>query len=166
MWPCLWSPVAVIFFIWWLVYILERFAASEMTFFISSSVCLPGDVRCPVNSFIHYMEHLNPNVDAFFQRPNKNKDKFDKMALGMDGMMGLLLWNITADADILSPWVFWSSHCTTAQCIACHRVKCRLKMHFVSSHVSLLCPDIQYNIKVQRTLCVAGLALFFVQGQE
>ena len=42
----------------------------------------PSDDRCPVNSFKHYMNLLNPKLDAFFQRPSRDKKKFDNMVLG------------------------------------------------------------------------------------
>ena len=42
----------------------------------------PGDDRCPVNSFKHYINLLNPKLDAFFQCPSRDKKKFDNMVLG------------------------------------------------------------------------------------
>lgn len=42
----------------------------------------PDSPRCPVNSFIHYMNLLNPKIPWFFQRPNVAKKKFDAMVVG------------------------------------------------------------------------------------
>ena len=40
----------------------------------------PGSDRCPVNTFKHYLNNLQPSIDEFFQRPSKDKKKFDKWA--------------------------------------------------------------------------------------
>lgn len=42
----------------------------------------PGSDRCPVNSFIHYLNTLNPKIPWFFQRPNVPKKRFDAMVIG------------------------------------------------------------------------------------
>ena len=42
----------------------------------------PDDPLCLTNSFEHYMNWLNDSVDLFFQRPSKDKKKYDKIAVG------------------------------------------------------------------------------------
>ncbi|XP_076444471.1 uncharacterized protein LOC143282682 isoform X2 [Babylonia areolata] len=37
----------------------------------------PGDPKCPVRSFLKYVEHLHPMTDAFWQRPKRNVNQSD-----------------------------------------------------------------------------------------
>lgn len=45
---------------------------------------IPGDIRCPVNSFRQYMQRLNPKINDFFQRPSKDRKCYDAMAVGIN----------------------------------------------------------------------------------
>ena len=42
----------------------------------------PGNNCCPISSFKHYINLLHPKNDAFFQRPSRDKKKYDNMVLG------------------------------------------------------------------------------------
>lgn len=44
----------------------------------------PGNQRCPVKSFKRYCELLNPKIQDFFQRPSKDRKKYDAMAVGKE----------------------------------------------------------------------------------
>lgn len=41
-----------------------------------------GSPRCAVASFRKYMELLNPKISAFFQRPSKDRTKYDAQVIG------------------------------------------------------------------------------------
>ena len=41
-----------------------------------------GDVQWPVNSSKHYIDNLNPDCDAFFQYPDKDKKCFENRVVG------------------------------------------------------------------------------------
>lgn len=72
----------------------------------------PDSVKCPVNSFKHYIETLNPNLDAFFQRPNKRKDGFDSMVLGKE-TLGNMMKTISEVASISKEYTNHSIKHTT-----------------------------------------------------
>lgn len=59
----------------------------------------PENYKCPVNSFKHYINNLNPNISAFFQRINKKKDGFDAMPLGKN-QIGLMMRKISVSAGL------------------------------------------------------------------
>ena len=42
----------------------------------------PGSMHCPVNSFKHYIDNLQPSIPDFFQRPSKDSKSYDMMHLG------------------------------------------------------------------------------------
>lgn len=42
----------------------------------------PNSPRCPVDSFKQYMKLLNPKLNDFFQRPSKDKMKYDAAPVG------------------------------------------------------------------------------------
>ena len=67
----------------------------------------PGSVRCPVNSFIHYLENLNEKCDAFFQYPDDTKTKFDKRPVGKN-ILGILMKVISENAKLSK---IYTNHC-------------------------------------------------------
>ena len=70
-------------------------------------IAQPGNVRCPLNSFKHYIEMLNPNINAFFQRPNKTKTGFDAMVLGKE-TLGQMMKTISEAAGLSK---VYTNHC-------------------------------------------------------
>ena len=67
----------------------------------------PNSVRCPVNSFIHYMENLNEKCDAFFQYPDDTKRKYDKRPVGKN-ILGMLMKTISEKANLSK---MYTNHC-------------------------------------------------------
>lgn len=50
----------------------------------------PNSTQCLVNSFKHYCGLLNTNLNAFFQRVNKNGTKYDKAPLGVNTLATMM----------------------------------------------------------------------------
>lgn len=59
----------------------------------------PDNYKCPVNSFKHYLQRLNPNITAFFQRVNKKKNGFEAQPLGKN-QLGLMMQKISTAAAL------------------------------------------------------------------
>ena len=72
-----------------------------------------GSVRCPVNSFKHYMENLNDKCEAFFQYPNKNKDGYDNKPIGKNSL-GSMMKTISEKAKLSKVYTNHCIHKTTA----------------------------------------------------
>ena len=51
---------------------------------------MEGSLRCPVNSYKHYIENLHPECDAFFQYPNDKKNGFERRPIGKNSLAGLM----------------------------------------------------------------------------
>ena len=66
-----------------------------------------GDVRCPVNSFKHYLENLNPKSEAFFQYPSKDKSSYDTRPVGKN-TLGELMKTISTNAKLSK---MYTNHC-------------------------------------------------------
>ena len=66
-----------------------------------------GDVRCPVNSFKHYIENLNTECNAFFQYPNADKTGFDRKPIGKN-TLGELMKTISTQAKLSKRY---TNHC-------------------------------------------------------
>ena len=67
----------------------------------------PGSVHCPVNSFLHYIDNLNENCDAFFQYPDETKTKFDRKSVGKN-TLGERMKTISKNAKLSK---IYTNHC-------------------------------------------------------
>ena len=77
-----------------------------------------GDVRCPVNSFRHYLDNLNSKCDAFFQYPNKDKNAYESKPIGKN-TLGTMMKTISKNAKLSK---MYTNHCirkTTATGMHC-----------------------------------------------
>lgn len=80
--------------------------------------------RCPVNSYKHYIESLNPKLNDLFQRPNKSKNGFDAMPLGKN-QLGTMMKKISEAAGLSIIYTNHEIRSTTAT--AMHKQKFGLK---------------------------------------
>ena len=77
-----------------------------------------GSEKCPVNSFKHYIDNLNPKCNAFFQHPNERKDGYDNKPVGKN-TIGDFMKTISKNAELSK---IYTNHCirkTTATAMHC-----------------------------------------------
>ena len=58
-----------------------------------------NSILCPVSSFKMYLDLLNPANTAFFQHPNKRKDRFTREVIGKNSL-GSLIKDISDKAQL------------------------------------------------------------------
>lgn len=80
--------------------------------------------NCPVNSFIHYMDKLHPNLKDFWQRSNKTRTGYDSAPLGKN-TLGTLMKEISRKAELSQIYTNHEIRSTTAT--AMHKSKFNLK---------------------------------------
>ena len=66
-----------------------------------------GSVRCPVNSFKHYISNLNEECDSFFQYPDKSKRKYENKPVGKN-TLGIMMKTISENAKLSKTY---TNHC-------------------------------------------------------
>ena len=66
-----------------------------------------GDVRCPVNSFKHYLENLNDKCEAFFQHPDKYNKIYENRPIGKN-TLGEMMKTISKNAKLSK---IYTNHC-------------------------------------------------------
>ena len=70
-------------------------------------VAQEGSVKCPVNSFKHYVSNMHPECNAFFQYPNESKTGYDKKPIGKN-TLGSLMKTISEKAKLSK---IYTNHC-------------------------------------------------------
>ena len=60
---------------------------------------MPNSSLCPVKSYKRYLNLLHPDIDAFFQYPNKSRKGFNKEAIGKN-MLGVFMKEISKKANL------------------------------------------------------------------
>lgn len=90
---------------------------------------------CPVNSFKHYLNFLNPNLNDFFQKPNKAWDGFDAAPLGKN-TLGTMMKTISEKAGLSRIYTNHKIRSSTAT--AMHKQKFDLReIQNVTKHKNL-----------------------------
>ena len=74
---------------------------------------IPDNPLCPVESFKRYMSLLNPDINAFFQHPDKKKTGFTKEPIGKNSL-GQLMKEISKDAQLSREYTNHQIRKTTA----------------------------------------------------
>ena len=75
----------------------------------------PGKTDCPVSSLKHYISHLHPDQDAFFQRPSQTTHGrwYDNVPVGKCSL-GSFMKNLSKDAGLA---VVYTNHCARASTV-------------------------------------------------